>query len=407
MTFEADERMQIDVLAETEQIPEDLNSTIQLYDKVMAHEVSVDTVCSDIILDTVQQRLQDQSNALTSNPTARLCIQYMRMVDLLHQFLKAERTGNWHLHLKLLQEMLPYFAAAGHNLYTKSVHIYLQQMLQLQAQHPDVYAFFSTGYHVIRRSDRYWAGLSSDLAIEQVLMRSMKATGGLTRGRGMTESRRTRWLLSMPACAKVNSAMQELTDNYFTTSEQHKDMTRSRQMRDEEDKNTLLGFLQDGTPFGQDSSLRNIATGITAGKEVTADRARDVGCKILTNMVGQNVGDHSFKKKDHVVTMSHKQSVKVDGENVNVDPQLLLQRLVMAAGDDLDVAENFKYELSTHPSALFEPNGLMRDADKPALADAIWNTAKATEMPKPSNREEMNYVLDGRWCTHPTTALVP
>ena len=276
--------------------------------------------------------------------------------------------------------MLPYFAAAGHNLYTKSVHIYLQQMLQLQAQNPGVYAFFSTGYHVIRRSDHYWAGLSSDLVIEQVLMRSMKATGGLTRGRGMTESQRTRWLLSMPACAEVNSAIQELTDNYFTTSEQHKDMTRSRQMRDEEDKNTLLGFLQDRTPFVQDSSLRNIATGITAGKEVTTDRARDVGCKILTNMAGQNVGDHSFKKKDHVVTMSHKQSVKVDGENVNVDPQLLFQRLVMAAGDDLDVAENFKYELSTHPSALFEPNGLMREADKPALAEAIWNTAKATEM---------------------------
>ena len=72
--------------------------------------------------------------------------------------------------------------------------------------------------------------------------------------------------------------------------------------------------------------------------------------------------------------MSHKQSVKVDGENVNVDPQLLFQRLVMAAGDDLDVAENFKYELSTHPSALFGPNGLMREAEKPALADAIWNT---------------------------------
>ena len=65
----------------------------------------------------------------------------------------------------------------------------------------------------------------------------------------------------------------------------------------------------------------------------------------------------------------------------------------MAAGDDLDVAENFIYEMSPHPSALFEPNGLMREADKPSLADAIWNTAKATEMPTPSNREEMNYVL--------------
>ncbi len=42
--------------------------------------------------------------------------------------------------------------------------------------------------HVVRRSDRFWAGLSTDLIIEQVLRRSFKTTGGLTHDRGMTES---------------------------------------------------------------------------------------------------------------------------------------------------------------------------------------------------------------------------
>ena len=80
----------------------------------------------------------------------------------------------------------------------------------------------------------------------------------------------------------------------------------------------------------------------------------------------------------------------------------------MAAGDDLDVAENFKYEMSPHPSALFEPNGLMREADKPSLAHAIWNTAKATEMPIPSNREEMNYVLgNGALIQHCLGPMMP
>ena len=83
--------------------------------------------------------------------------------------------------------MLPYFAAAGHNLYAKSAYIYLQKMQQLPQSHPDIHASFLNGYHVIRRSDRYWAGLSTDLVIEQVLMRSIKTVGGLTRGRGMTE----------------------------------------------------------------------------------------------------------------------------------------------------------------------------------------------------------------------------
>ena len=73
-------------------------------------------------------------------------------------------------------------------------------MSHLQEDHPEVYENFRKGLHVIRRSDHYWAGLSSDLVIEQVLMRSMKRRGGLTRGRGKTEQQRV-----MPACAEINS----------------------------------------------------------------------------------------------------------------------------------------------------------------------------------------------------------
>ena len=291
------ESTQARVSLDVEHIPDDLHTTIQLYDKLIASEVSPVEVCEDQFLVRVQKKLRDQSDVLTTYPTARLWLVYMEMVNLLRQFLKAERTGNWQLHLRTLQEMLPYFAAAGHNLYTKSVHVYLQQMLQLEEHHPDVFASFTSGYHVIRRSDRYWAGLSPDLVIEQVLMRSMKTTGGLTRGRGMNESQRTQWLLSMPACAEMNSAMQELTDNHFMTSNQHKDMTKARTIRDEQDNTKLLGFLQERNPFDQDSSLRNIATGVTADKSVNADKAKEVGCKILGSMKGKNVVEYTFKKK--------------------------------------------------------------------------------------------------------------
>ena len=58
-------------------------------------------------------------------------------------------------------------------------------------------------------------------------MRSLKTSGGLTRGRGMTERQRVIWLLSMPACAEMNRAMLVLTGVSY--SEQNKDMTKSRQ----------------------------------------------------------------------------------------------------------------------------------------------------------------------------------
>ena len=57
--------------------------------------------------------------------------QHMHMVDILRTFIRAERTGNWELHLEAVHDMLPYFAAAGHNPYAKSAYIYLQSMYDL------------------------------------------------------------------------------------------------------------------------------------------------------------------------------------------------------------------------------------------------------------------------------------
>ena len=136
--------------------------------------------------------------------TGALWLQYMEMVNILRTFIKAERTANWELHLQAVSEMLPYLAASGHNLYVKCARLYLQSMSNLRDDHPAVYRDFVSGLHVVRRSDRLWPGLSTDLVIEQVLMRSLETSGGLTRGRGFTEQQRLIWLLSMPACAEID-----------------------------------------------------------------------------------------------------------------------------------------------------------------------------------------------------------
>jgi len=50
----------------------------------------------------------------------KLWIQYMDMTDLLHRFLRALKMGDFLLYVGTLQEMLPYFAASGHNNYAKT-----------------------------------------------------------------------------------------------------------------------------------------------------------------------------------------------------------------------------------------------------------------------------------------------
>ena len=132
------------------------------------------------------------------------------MIYIFRKYIRAQHIGNWELHLQALSDMLPYLAASGHNHYTKSVWVYLQQMSKLEDEHPDVYRHFLQGLHTVRRSNCLWAGLSTDLVIEQVLMRTLKTSGGLTRGRGMTEQQRLTWVMAMPVCAEVNRVMQDL-----------------------------------------------------------------------------------------------------------------------------------------------------------------------------------------------------
>ena len=242
-------------MLETSVLHNELDAALQQYDSLMDGDMSVEDLCMADSLDQIKAKLDHLMTELTASRTSKLWLQYMEMINLLRKFLKAERTGNWLLHLQTLQEMLPYFAAAGHNLYTKSAYIYIQQMLELEEKHPDIHTCFMSGYHVVRRSDRYWAGLSSDLVIEQTLMRSMKTSGGLTHGRGVDESQRTQWVLSMPACSSINAAMQELTETGAPNNDCHKEISIAPQQRDDKDTRTVLTFLQNRNPFERSDAL--------------------------------------------------------------------------------------------------------------------------------------------------------
>ena len=351
------------------------------------------------LLHEICHKMNAAKESFKKHRTAQLWLQYMKMIDILRRFIKAERIGNWNLHLQAVQEMLPYFAASGHNLYAKSAYMYLQKMQKLPESHPDVHSSFLNGFHVIHRSDRYWAGLSTDLVIEQVLMKSIKTNGGLTRGRGMAEMQRLVWLLSMPACADITHSMQELTGVCCNTSEQHKDSTQSRIKRDTEDTYKILNTLSDLDPFSSDPSLRGLVTGLTAHDSVNVDTAREIGQLILMSMVGKRITDISFEKKKQAITLASRIALKIEDQSVQVDPQLIFQRLSLIAtsGSIENPASIFKYELCTHPAALFDHSALPWEANKPALADALW---KQVKIENEELLQPVHYVLDGGSLLH-------
>ena len=110
------------------------------------------------------------------------------------------------------------------------------------------------------------------------------------------------------------------------------------------------------------------------GVSLNVDTAKEVGEMILTSMAQQNVLQHSFKKKDHVVTLSTS-AVKVNNETILIDPQLLFQRLIASGTRNDQLEEIFQFELCSHPPAIFEARYVMRHANKLHLQ-----------------------MLSGRWC---------
>ena len=121
--------------------------------------------------------------------------------------------------------MMNLFAATEHMNYAKFTRLYLQFMLELPDSHPWLHKKLSSeGHFFIRRSEKFWAGLWTDLIIEQVLMRSIKSRGGLTRGRGMSESVCMSWVRSMHVCGMMHQAMATITSHVHSTSEQHAEL---------------------------------------------------------------------------------------------------------------------------------------------------------------------------------------
>ena len=92
------------------------------------------------------------------------------MIKVAMKLIKADRTGSWQMHLDAILEAFPIFAAGGHSNYLRSSYLYLQKMKSLEKQNPKIFHKFMNGFHVIRCTNQYWAGLGSDLVNEQSLM---------------------------------------------------------------------------------------------------------------------------------------------------------------------------------------------------------------------------------------------
>jgi hypothetical protein len=123
---------------------DDIKTTfMRLHSKMLSGELFEDNMemeNTEELINNFRKKIELLSK---TSRTAKLWLQYWDMVELIRLYIRAQRTGDWELHLHCVLQMLPYFHAAGHLNYARSAHHYLQEMSNLKNElDPSEYAFF-------------------------------------------------------------------------------------------------------------------------------------------------------------------------------------------------------------------------------------------------------------------------
>ena len=93
---------------------------------------------------------------------------------------KAERTGNWCLHLAAASSMTPYFFARDrHNVLFSLASRYLAYTEQLQQKQPTVYQRFMEGDNMISRSSQPFCSVRTDMVLKQSINLDLKSKVGI------------------------------------------------------------------------------------------------------------------------------------------------------------------------------------------------------------------------------------
>ena len=226
-------------------------------------------------------------------------------------------------------------------------------------------------------------------------MRLLKTSGGMTHGRGITDSSLMKWVHALPHTIPICDALDKFTGTHATTSDQHKDLRASNAARDCE---VFQNWLRDHFPFAHSDrySLVSVATGTVADKTVNCDNAYAIGLQAAATVVDKSYTDIKLSRKDRVISISgSKDKVTVRGQEAVINPTLIFMRISCTIKDPSEMKQYMDYELSTSPPSLFDSGG-MRKTDKSMLGAILKSsTVHFSEPP-----ENAKFVIDGGHLLH-------
>ena len=137
----------------------------------------------------VQGLLTEFAKTHSRNPNLRMWFTHMwSMVEILLDFFRADRDGNWTLLLEAFAAMLPWLTIYDHTHCARWGHVYLADIKLLEKTAPVVYAEFMQGTFVVNRTKIRFNQVSADQVTEWI-NKTCKVQNGII---GVTRNDQTR-----------------------------------------------------------------------------------------------------------------------------------------------------------------------------------------------------------------------
>ena len=368
----------------------DLQSYVstELWEEIVAcpHVVDIiDLIKQDRLQETLTTFVEERCR---ENVNFQFWWDYMNMVATLLMFIRAQREGNWELHLESFAMMMPYFMRYDHYNYARWGAVYLTEMHGL----PDeVQSEFMKGNFVVKRSTNKFNQVDPDQAQEWI-NGTGKRGGGIV-GITKTISALSRWTLSYNLRAHLSTKTREMfgiaDEDSFTPNEQGP----GRQTRDSLDEESLITTFKRLSVFPneQSNTLQNIATKDVATEAIKESliNAQNLGQLVVDQFVQERMhidiseeapkmGLHQRLPRQNAPTFENLYKVTIDKRGKDQKCILkadrnVLQRLITAyeAGREVDMTDILKHELMPVPLSLAELNGALRTGNKSSLTEVL------------------------------------
>ncbi|XP_028395413.1 uncharacterized protein LOC114519473 [Dendronephthya gigantea] len=334
-------------------------------------------VKSDDVQNFVRKLHEFTSERGGSNPTFGYWLSFLEMVDILLEFVRATRVGDWSLHLSSVRRMLPWIFAYDRVHYSRYLPIYWLEMLNLPTSNPDIHEQMVAGNFATQRTSQPFSQTPMDQTLEQTLNKNSKTKGGVI-GFSINKSAVHRWIKSFSDRAEIQSVCESMAGRGNCTR-QRKEMDITRRLKDEKAVKSVINTIEAMTnPVSiEDDELVNIVSGAIASPEVKHDiaRAKTAGEEQCAEYI-----DLRLKKKELDVFNTIKalklktfsltsKTVKAKSEKavLQTTARDLARVLIVAKFNNLDFKYVLSYPLCPVPLSLANYDGTLAKTDKSAI----------------------------------------